>query len=56
MSSVTLCCLGSALLGIVSLPVSNLVEQAKARKRQNQKGRKMRKELVDSSGLMLATR
>ena len=45
MSSATLCCLAGARLGIVSFPGPSLAEQAKARKRQNQKERKMIKEL-----------
>ena len=56
MSSATLCCLAGARLGIVSFPVPSLAEQAKARKRQNQKERKMIKELADGSWLMLAAR
>ena len=45
MSCVTLYCLASAILVIVSFPVPSLAEQAKARTRQNQKERKMMKEL-----------
>ena len=45
MSSVTLYYLASAMLVIFSFPVPSLAEQAKARKRQNQKERKMIKEL-----------
>ena len=54
MSSATLCCLAGAMLVIVSFPVPSLAGQAKARKRQNQKERKMIKELADGSWLMLA--
>ena len=45
MSSVTLYCRASALLGIVSFPVPSLAEQANARGRQDQKERRMIKEL-----------
>ena len=45
MSSVTLNCLASAMLVIFSFPVPSLAEQTKARKGQNQKERKMIKEL-----------
>ena len=45
MSSVTLYCMAIARLGIFSFPGPSLAEQAKARKRQNQKERKMIKEL-----------
>ena len=54
MSSVTLYCEAGARLGIVSFPGPSLAEQA--RKRQNQKERKMIKELADGSGLMRAAR
>ena len=45
MSSVTLYCMASAMLGIFSFPGPSLAEQAKARKRQNQKERRMTVEL-----------
>ena len=45
MSSVTLYYLASAMLVIFSFPVPSLAEQAKARKGQNQKERRMTMEL-----------
>ena len=45
MSSATVYRLASAMLVIFSFPVSSLAEQTKARKGQNQKERKLIKEL-----------
>ena len=45
MSSVTLYCEASAMLVIVSFPVPSLAEQANARRRQDQKERRMAMEL-----------